>query len=138
MTMKIHNYKEINKGALISSFTIQVLKWGVEIRECTEWNKNGKRWIGFPNRQYEKDGVKKYFSFIGFPEKEMQGAFELKALAALDLAKQEMRQTQSNQSNGAKANGYGGQNMNHSSTQMQGSATQMSFNTQVQDEELPF
>jgi hypothetical protein len=138
MSLEVTHYKELNKGPLVSTFTIRLLKLGLEIRECTEWNKNGKRWISLPSRQYEQNGEKKYFSICYFYERENQGVFEKHALEALDKAKATYIPPTQNQTTVGQTNGIGGQTAKQASTQPYVKPVQMQFQQQVQDEELPF
>lgn len=66
--MEIQNYKSINKGCLIGKFDIEIKEWGeLKICDCTVFEKDGKRWISLPSRQFEsKDGTKKHFSLVKF------------------------------------------------------------------------
>ena len=65
--MEILNYKPINKGFLVGKFDLQIPEWGkLTICECTLFEKDGKRWISLPSKQYEKDGQKKHFNLIRF------------------------------------------------------------------------
>lgn len=69
--MEIEEYKEINRGALVSSFNIIIKEWGMTIRNCTWFEKDNHSWLSFPSRSYDdpETGKKKYFSFILFEEK---------------------------------------------------------------------
>jgi hypothetical protein len=44
---------------------------------------NGKRWIAYPSRQYEADGKKKYFAYVGIGQTRKE-AFERKLLELLE------------------------------------------------------
>lgn len=82
---EITQYKEINKSALIATFTLKINKWGdFCIREMAYFKSNDKRWVTFPSRQYEKDGQKKYFQFCTFETNELNETFKAKVLEALD------------------------------------------------------
>jgi len=95
--MEIQDYKEINKGALASTFNIYVKEWGMTIRNCTWFQKGSNSWLSFPSRPYEdpETGKKKYFSFILFDEK-VKIKFENAVRAELKkLEKQEVPQNES-------------------------------------------
>ena len=66
--MEILNYKSIGKGCLVGKFDIEIPQWGeMKICECTVFEKDGKRWISLPGKQYEsKEGQKKHFSLVKF------------------------------------------------------------------------
>jgi hypothetical protein len=81
--MEIEKFKRIDKGALIASFTVIIPAWGMQIREITYFEMNGKRWISFPSRQYKDEDEKTcYFPFISM-EKDMKKRFEEKVLLLL-------------------------------------------------------
>lgn len=65
-------YKSINKGSLLGYFDIFIEKMGLEIYGCTLHQKEGKRWINFPSKDYvdQKTGDKKFQSMIRFRNKD--------------------------------------------------------------------
>jgi len=67
--MKVANIKEIKRGNLICKFDLEFDQWGLTIRECMLMNGKNGLWVSFPSRQYEKDGMKKWYDLIVF-EKE--------------------------------------------------------------------
>lgn len=82
----ISNYKPNPNpnSAAAASFTVTVQKWGgFQIRNCILFRKDGKSWIGYPSREYEKDGKKAFFAFVGFNDREMADAFQDKIFDAL-------------------------------------------------------
>jgi len=82
--MEITKYRPINKGCVVGNFGLKVSKWGIIINDCTLFDKSGKRWITFPQRQYEDKGEKKYSPYILFEQKGHLTAFTEKVLALLD------------------------------------------------------
>ena len=82
---EIENYKEINKGSMIANFNLKVIPWGgFIIRGMTYYKKENNRWVSFPSRAYEENGVKKYFSYCVFEDFADTKAFAEKVLRALD------------------------------------------------------
>ena len=77
--MKINNVKPINKGILICRFDLELDKIGITIKECVLMNGSNGKWINFPSRQYEKDGEKKWFSYI-YMDKEKKFQLEEHAI----------------------------------------------------------
>lgn len=73
--MEITNYKEINKGCLISKFDVMISEWGLTIRECCFFRKDSRSWIVLPSRAYEKDGVTKNYDLVAF-SKETRKRFD--------------------------------------------------------------
>ena len=83
--MKITNFKLLNKGVVIAIFSISVEKWGgFLIHNCALMKAGDKSWIAFPNRPYEADGKKKYFSYCGFEKRETEDLFKEKIKALVD------------------------------------------------------
>jgi hypothetical protein len=53
----ILNYKQINKGCLIGRFDVKIPEWGILLRGCSYFKKEGKEWLGMPCSRLEgKDG----------------------------------------------------------------------------------
>lgn len=89
--MEIENYKAINKGCLIGKFDIKIPEWGdLLIRECVLFEKDNKRWVALPSKEYQKDGSKKHFPLIKFSppvfERLQLSALEKLAKLTLDVA----------------------------------------------------
>lgn len=83
--MEIQNYKAIGKGCLLGKFDILIQEWGaMQIVDCTVFQKDGKRWISMPGREFQsKDGQKKHFNLVKFSP-EVFKKLETAALAQLD------------------------------------------------------
>ena len=74
--MEITNYKLINKGCLLAKFDVSISDWGLTIRDCGLFEKDGRKWISLPNRQYQsRDGLTKNFDYVVFDQK-MRSRFE--------------------------------------------------------------
>ena len=83
--IEITKYAPIQKGALLARFDIVIPKWGdFIIRDIVLFQKDGKRWISLPNRQFEVNGEKKYFNYMGFKEPNMMQSFQNEVMKALD------------------------------------------------------
>ncbi len=83
--MRVLDYKQINKGALLGSMSMLFEEWGgLIIRDITLFQKDGKRWLSFPARAYEKDGKTEYFQYVRFEDKTKHEQWQQKALKALE------------------------------------------------------
>ena len=83
--MKIEDLRVINHPVLKASFTVVIPEWqDFCLRECKLFEQQGKRWVSLPDREYEKDGEKKYWPLCGFKTRETNDAFKAKVRAALD------------------------------------------------------
>lgn len=81
----ITQYKQVGKGCLIGKFSIRVQKWGgFIIRDMAYFQQGHKRWIGFPCRQFEVEGEKKYISFNSFEDGKTGKLFQDEVLKSLD------------------------------------------------------
>lgn len=65
--MKVINFKALEKGSLRGFFDVVIEEWGMTI-SCSFFEKDGKRWVSLPTREYEKDGSKKYQSLVRFDD----------------------------------------------------------------------
>lgn len=82
--MKVLEYKQINKGSLLGSMSMQFEEWGgLIIRDITLFQKDGRRWLSFPSRAYEKEGKTEYFQYVRFEDKVKHEEWQQKALRAL-------------------------------------------------------
>lgn len=83
--MEVLNFKPINKNSLLATFSLKIPKWGnIILRDMTLFQKGSHRWIGFPSRQYEEAGQKKYFSYMQFEDKQTKEVFDKKVLEVLE------------------------------------------------------
>jgi hypothetical protein len=67
---------------------LELSRIGIIIRDCTWHEKNGKEWVGFPARPYEKDGTTSWSPIVEFAEgaREARSQFQEHALAAVHAA----------------------------------------------------
>lgn len=65
--MKIINFKSVEKGYLRGFFDVIIEEWGMTMA-CSFFDKDGKKWVNLPSREYEKDGQKKYQALVKFDE----------------------------------------------------------------------
>lgn len=73
------------EGSYVKGFaSIYIPKWGVEIFNISLFEKEGRRWINLPSREYEKDGEKKFLPLLRFREKEHAELFGEKVKQAID------------------------------------------------------
>ena len=82
--VRVSEWKPFEKKTLKGFFTVTVLPPGISIRDCTYHEKENGRWISFPGRSYEKNGVSTWANFLEFTSAAAKRAFQGAALAALD------------------------------------------------------
>jgi len=62
------NIKEIENSSVKIKFNLELISTEWTIRECLIIKKkDGSYFMTFPSREYEKDGVKKKYSFVTMP-----------------------------------------------------------------------
>jgi hypothetical protein len=85
VAIKILSYRAYSKNTL-RAFIEAELPSGLVIRDLTLHEKNGRRWVSFPARQYQKDdGTSSWVNLVYFPDREKNDKFQeliLDAVAA--------------------------------------------------------
>lgn len=78
-------YKPINKGTLLGYADLFAPKMGLEIFGVALHQKDGRRWVNMPSREYVDDkGEKKFISVIRFPNKVHMEEFTRQAKEAIE------------------------------------------------------
>ena len=80
------NFKSFKSGFLLGFADIDFKsEFGtVTIKGCMFFQKDDKRWIKIPGNDYEKNGEKKYSSFLSFENSEMREKFSHDAKKSID------------------------------------------------------
>ena len=94
--IKCMKFRPFPKGTLIGFAEIFVPKWGIEIYGLTYHQKDGKKWVNFPCREYEKDGEKKHAPYFRFPESVHYNLFCEKVKEAIEI---KIKETQGENNN---------------------------------------
>jgi len=85
MSIECLKYKSYSNGALMGFADFYVEKMGLEIYGCSIFQKNGKRWISFPSKEYKNEqNETKWAPSLRFRQREHMDAFSASALKALD------------------------------------------------------
>jgi hypothetical protein len=84
LEIKVSDWKPFEKNTLKGILTVTVPAIGLSIRDCMYHVKGESRWIGFPGKRYENNGIAGYTNFVEFNSKQAHYAFQEAALAALD------------------------------------------------------
>jgi len=84
MTVECMKFTALNKGVLVGFADLYVPKMDLEIYGCQFCNKDGRRWLNMPQREYMKDGEKKYLSIVRFKDKAKQDLFAEAAIKAIE------------------------------------------------------
>ncbi len=85
MTIECINYRPVNKGALLGFADFYIPKMGLEIFNCSLFQKDGRRWLSFPAKEHvDKEGAKKYTPLVRFRNKDHMEAFNKAANEAIE------------------------------------------------------
>ena len=85
MGIEITKFRQFEKNTLRGFLNIHLTNTGLELRDATYHQKDGKRWIGLPAKPYEDEkGDTKYSYRIKFVDKEKWSQFQAATLKALD------------------------------------------------------
>jgi len=84
--IKCTNFRPYESGYCKGFADISVDKWGITLKDLTLFEKDGKRWVALPSKEYtdKETGEKKRASFIHFKEKEHKFEFCKRARDAID------------------------------------------------------
>jgi hypothetical protein len=104
--MEVTRYlKSPNQSALIAYFSlkfqVQIEAFGVMmpanmfVNDMKLFLKNGRKWVSFPDKKYEKDGQPQYIPYMGFTERNDE--FNNAVLKAIDEFCAKTAQTQTQQ-----------------------------------------
>jgi hypothetical protein len=84
MPVEITSFKPFEKSSLRGFLTIRMSNIGLEIRDATVHQKDGKRWIGLPAKSFQKDGEIRWSPICDFYDKARAEQFQRACLQALD------------------------------------------------------
>jgi len=79
------NYRAHTAGALQGFADFYVPKWGLEIKGCSVFMKDGRSWINLPSKEYTKaTGEKGFQPLVTFREKAHMDSFTKHAKEGID------------------------------------------------------
>lgn len=100
VSIELGRYTALDKGFLKGFFNVMFTFPGgiqLQVHDCSHFSKEGRDWVSFPARQYEKkDGTKSYSSYVRFPMKEQERDLTNQILEAI--------KSQGSHGNSAQAN----------------------------------
>lgn len=84
MNIIVRNWRPLQSGALRGFVDLEILDLSLIIKGCKVFQgKEGRSWVNFPERTYEKDGEKKYDPYLYFSSKEVKEEFRKSSLEAM-------------------------------------------------------
>jgi hypothetical protein len=76
MTFTITNPKPMRKGTLVGFFDLEMPS-GLIVRGAMLFEKNSKRWVSFPSKEWVKsDGTKGYMPLLEFADRSISDKFQ--------------------------------------------------------------
>jgi hypothetical protein len=86
MTIAVTNARKLNKNSLRGFFDVE-LPSGMKLNGCTLLEKDGKRWIGLPSKEWTKaDGSKSYVPVVEIPDRDARDKFNAAVLPLAERA----------------------------------------------------
>ena len=84
MKIEVTKFREFKKNTLQGFADLKISPPGIEVKDCPVHEKNGKRWVNFPAREFEaRDGSKSWVPFVKFPDRDDYQTFNKAAIEAL-------------------------------------------------------
>ncbi len=86
MAIECIGFKSVEKGNMLGVANLFLTNVGMEIYGCTLHQKDGRRWVNLPVKEFKdkETGETKYFQFIKFPDSRFHNAFVKGAKEAID------------------------------------------------------
>jgi hypothetical protein len=84
LEVQILAFKKLSRGALSGWLDVLLPGIGLKISGIALFEKDGRRWLKLPQREYESGGERKFAALVEFDTRETNERFQGPALAALD------------------------------------------------------
>jgi hypothetical protein len=84
LTIEILTFKKFIKGALCGWVDLTLPAIGLTLHSLGLFEKDGRRWLGLPQREYEAGGERKFAAVAEFIDRAANERFQRAALTALD------------------------------------------------------
>jgi hypothetical protein len=86
MSFTVTNAKQLRKGTLLGFFDLEMPS-GLIVRGAMLFEKNGKRWVGFPSKEWTKQhGTKGYSPLLEFADRSISDKFQAAVLPRAEEA----------------------------------------------------
>jgi hypothetical protein len=84
MGLEIVKFRLCNKNTLRGFLSVRMTGVGLEIRDVSLHEKNGKKWLAMPSRPYEdSEGNRKYAFILDWYDSDRKAQFEAEVLRLL-------------------------------------------------------
>jgi hypothetical protein len=86
MAITVTNAKKVSKNSLRGFFDVE-LPSGMKLNGCTLLEKDGKRWVGLPSKEWTKpDGSKSWVPIVEIPDRADRDRFTALVLPEAEKA----------------------------------------------------
>jgi hypothetical protein len=86
MTILVTNVRKLSKGSLRGFFDLE-LPSGIKLNGCQLFEKDGRRWIGLPSKEWVKpDGSKSWVPIVEIPDRADRDKFNAAVLPLAERA----------------------------------------------------
>jgi DNA-binding cell septation regulator SpoVG len=72
MIIECLDFREMHKKSLIGLAKIKIHDWGLIVKDVKLINTNGRIWVSLPTKEYERDGIVKYYAVMELEDKDDQ------------------------------------------------------------------
>jgi hypothetical protein len=83
-SIECRGFKMFEKNTLRAFVAIKITPPGLVVNDCCLHEKNGRRWLAFPARPYQKDGETQWQPIVAVEDKGVLKQFQSASLAAID------------------------------------------------------
>lgn len=82
MALKITKFREVHKNTLRGFLSVRMGNIGLEIRDISIHEKDGRQWLAMPSRPYQdSEGNRKYSFILDWFDNEKKAQFESAVMA---------------------------------------------------------
>ena len=98
MTVECIKFNPYEKGTLRGFADVRIPKFGMVFYSLSLHEKEGKRWVNFPSKSYEKEGKIEWLPYFRFENPEHAKLFVSQVKEAIDKKIQETQGENNNES----------------------------------------
>ncbi len=97
MSIQLKDFRPFKKNSLQGFITLYLPGAGLEIRDCSLFEKDERRWVSLPSRSFQKDdGTTAWANVVSIPDEDRYQKFQNETIKALDvyLSKNESKEAE--------------------------------------------
>jgi hypothetical protein len=81
--IECRSFKAFQKNTLRAFVSLRIDPPGLTVNDCCLHEKNGRRWLAFPARPYQRDGDTQWQPIVAVEDREVLKQFQSAGLAAI-------------------------------------------------------